>query len=460
MKVIRILLAVILISGGLFAQESTVLKLDLEQAQQYAIEHNKSLKNVRTDVAIVKQQFRQAIAQGLPQISGSLDYTNYFNYEIEFKFGGGTSNSPDIDETNLDDGDYALLSYLNDMMGGGPTSIKMKNSSAAKLQVSQLVFNGQYITGIQIAKLSRILADMNVVKSEIDVKESIISTYYISLLTNKSIELIDKNIENLNKTLEKTQALLAAGMVEETDLEQIEMSIIMLQTTRNSLLRNAELNSNMMKFQLGLDYDTEIELTEDFDNIINNVDVSAIINEQFNPSQNINMQIIEKQEALSKTMIDIERWSFTPSIVAVYNRNIKIITTDFDMNPNNLLALSLNVPIFSSGLRKAKLEQKKLQYLQVQNNKEIFNDQLLMQEKQLRYNLKSALEQFENQKKNIELAQKIYDKTEIKFRQGTASGFDLIQANSSLLQAQNSYISAAMELLQAKLKFDKLLSKI
>lgn len=459
MKTLKLIVLQILVAGTLFSQGTDVLRLNLEQAKQYAIEHNKSLKNVRTDVVIAKQKFRQAIAQGLPQASGSLDYTNFFNYEIEFKFGSG-GGTPNIDFTKLDEGDLQILSMLQQMMGSGPTTIKLKNSSSAKVQVSQLIFNGQYITGIQLAKIGQILADMNVVKSEIDIKESVLATYYLGLLTQKSIQLIDANIENLKSTLNKTKAMFAAGIVQDTDVEQLEMTILTLETTKNSLLRNAELNSNIMKFQLGLDYETQIELTEDFDDLINNLDISALLNEQFSPSENITMQMIEKQEEISRKMIDLERWSFAPSIVAVYSRNIKIITTDFDMNPNNLLAFSMSVPIFSSGLRKAKLEQKKLEYFQVQNNKEIFTDQLLMQEKQLRYNLKSAIEQFEIQKKNIELAQRIYDKTEIKFRQGVASGFDLVQANSSLLQAQNSYISAAMELLQAKLKFDKLLNKI
>ncbi|HOK38869.1 MAG TPA: TolC family protein [Bacteroidales bacterium] len=459
MRALKFLLIFLFISGYAISQERNVLRLNLQQAQQYALEHNKSLKNVRTDVAISKQKFRQAIAQGLPQISGSMDYTNFFNYEIEFSFGGG-NNTPNIDFTKLDEGDFQILSFLQQTMGSGPTTIKMKNSSTAKVQATQLIFSGQYITGIQLAKIGQMLADMNVVKSEIDVRESVISMYYLGLLTNKSIELIEANIQNLRQTQVKTEALFKAGMIEDTDLEQLQMSILVLETTKNNLLRNSELNKNILKFQLGIDEDIDIELTEDFDNIINNIDISTLLVEQFDASQNITMQMLEKQEELTRKMVDLERWSFAPTIAAVYNRNIKIVKTDFDMTPVNLVAFSMSVPIFSSGLRQSKLEQRKLEYYQFQNNKDIFKDQLQMQEKQLRYNLKSALEQFENQKKNLELAQRVYDKTEFKFSQGVVTGFQLTQANSSLLQAQSSYISAAMELLQAKLKFDKLLNKI
>ncbi|HNQ67605.1 MAG TPA: TolC family protein [Bacteroidales bacterium] len=454
-----LLISLICLTIGVVAQEHSVLKLSLQQAQDYAIEHNKSLKNVRTDVAISKQKLWQTIAQGLPQGSATVDYTNFFNYEIEFGM-GGSGSTPTIDFTKLDDGDLQILSFLQQSMGSGTTTIKMKNSSSAKLQVTQLIFSGQYFTGIQIAKVGQMLTDLNVVKSEIDIRESVISTYYLGLLTQKSLEIIDANLENLNKTLIQTTAMLNAGIIEETDVDQLVMSINMLENTRRSLLRNIELNNNIMQFILGIDGDVTIELTESFENILKNMDVSDLLVSKFTPADNITIQMMDKQTELTVKMLDLEKWNYAPTIAGVYSHNEKLLTTDFDMNPKNLFSINMSIPLFSSGIRHSKVEQKKLELYQIQNNREIISDQLLMQEKQLRYNLTSALEQYESQKANMELAQRIYNNTELKFRQGVASSFDLIQANSNLLQAQNGYISAAMELMQSKLKFDKLLNKI
>jgi outer membrane protein TolC len=215
-----------------------------------------------------------------------------------------------------------------------------------------------------------------------------------------------------------------------------------------------------MRFQLGLDNDVDIVLTESFENVMASMDMSNLLLGNFDPSQNINIQMMDAQEDLTQKMVDMERWSYAPTLVAAYNYNQKIITTDFDMNPKNLVALSLSVPIFSSGMRKAKVEQRRLELYKVQNNKEIVTDQLMMQEKQLKFNLTTAIEQYKSQEENVVLAKRIYTNTERKFRQGVASSFDLIQANSSMLEAENNYISACMELLQAKLLYDKLFSKI
>ena len=443
----------------IMSQESSVLRLSIDEAQTYAIENNKSLRNVRTDAEISKQQLWQAVSQGLPQVSATLDYTNFFNYEIEFGMGGGGS-TPTIDFNVLDAGDLQILSFLQQSMGSGSTTITMKNSSSAKLQLTQLIFSGQYIAGIQMAKIGQILTDQNIEKSEIDIRESVISTYYLSLLTQESLNIIRANIENLGQTLIQTEAMLKAGMIESTDVDQIKMSITMLENAERSLLRNVELNNNIMRFMLGIDNDTDIQLTNSFEEVISSVDLSNLIFDEFNPAQNISVQMMETQEVMTEKMLDLEKWSYAPTLVGVYNYNQKIITTDFDMNPRNLVSLNMSVPIFSSGLRKAKVEQKKLELYKIQNTKEIVTDQLVMQEKQLKFNLKSAMEQYESQKENVELAQRIYDNTELKFRQGVASSFDLIQANGSLLEAENNYLSACMEMLQAKLQYDKLYSKI
>jgi outer membrane protein TolC len=88
------------------------------------------------------------------------------------------------------------------------------------------------------------------------------------------------------------------------------------------------------------------------------------------------------------------------------------------------------------------------------------SDQLLLQEKQLRYNLVNANLNYKSQKDNIDVAKRVYASMENKFRQGMASSLDLTQANSLYLQAENNYVSALMNLLQTKLALDKLLNNM
>jgi len=169
---------------------------------------------------------------------------------------------------------------------------------------------------------------------------------------------------------------------------------------------------------------------------------------------------MKSQEEINENMLNLEQWNFAPTLNGFYNYNAKILTTGFDMNPNHLAGLSLYVPIFSSGMRKARVDQAKIDYNIAQINRSIMEDQLNLQEKQIKYNLQSSLENLFTQRENVEVAQRVYDSYRRKFEQGMATSLDLTQANGNYLDAESNYITAVMEVLNAKLQLDKLMNNL
>ena len=156
----------------------------------------------------------------------------------------------------------------------------------------------------------------------------------------------------------------------------------------------------------------------------------------------------------------MEKWNYAPTLAGFYNYNAKIKRTDFDMNPNHLAGLSLAVPIFSSGMRKARVDQATIDYNMSQNNRIVMKDQLYLQEKQFRYNLESTLENYDTQKENVEVAQRVYDSYRRKFEQGMATSLDLTQANGNYLDAEGNYMQAILDVMNAKLALDKLMNNL
>ncbi|MDD4235036.1 MAG: TolC family protein [Bacteroidales bacterium] len=455
-----------ILSPTMGQDNSDALILTLEQAKNYAIENNKSLKNSKTDVEISDKQIWAAISQGLPQVEASIDYTDYFNYEAEFAFGGGGIPEEQlqlIDQLmaagSLQDQTLWQISRAT-VAPSEPTAIKMDNSSSAKLQVSQLIFSGQYFSGIQIAKIAKELANMNYENSELTIKESVISAYYLILVTEESLKIIDANLENLNKTMKQTETMVSAGVAEPLDLDQLLITVNMLENYRSQVRRSVELNYNLLRFLLGVSFDTDITLTDNLETLIEEINFDLLLNSNLNYDDNITYQMLSLQENMSEKMLNLEKWNYAPSIVGFYSYNEKILTTDFDMNPNHIAGISMTIPIFSSGMRRANVQQKQLELLKVQTNKQILEDQLTMQEKQYRYDLISAIEQYELQKQNVDVARRVYDKIDMKYNQGVSSSLDLTQANSNLLDAENNYISSLMNLLQAKLNYNKLLNNL
>jgi outer membrane protein TolC len=237
----------------------------------------------------------------------------------------------------------------------------------------------------------------------------------------------------------------------------------MLENSRSSMLRSLEVNQNMLRFLLGVPANTEITLTDNLDGITAQIDVDALLADEFRLEDNISYQLIETQLAMSELALKSAKASNLPSLAGsiYYNRNgMGDELMHMQYFPYSAAALQLQIPIFASGLRSAKINKAKINLDKSINTKSMVSEQLLMQERQLRYNLLNANEQFKSQKANIEIAGRVLESYQNKYNQGMASSLDLTQANNNYLTAQNNYIQALMNLLQTKVEFDKLMNKL
>lgn len=229
------------------------------------------------------------------------------------------------------------------------------------------------------------------------------------------------------------------------------------------MLRSIEVNYNMLRFLLGVPASTEINLTDNIDDITAAIDVDALLADEFRLEDNINFQLIESQLAMSELALKGARASTLPNLVGsiYYSRNgMGDELMHMQYFPSSAVAVQLQIPIFASGLRSAKISKAKINLEKSLNTKSMVSEQLLMQERQLRYNLISANEQYKSQRANIEIAGRVMKSFENKYNQGMASSLDLTQANNNYLTAQNNYIQALMNLLQTKVAFDKLMNKL
>jgi len=478
----KTIIAIVFVTGmiaPLIAQEAPEkLVLDLQGAINYAVAYNKNLKNARMEVERSKASVWESISQGLPQVDGTLDYMTYFNYEMEFNFGSG-GEAPSFTPEDLQNAFnqtqalfpyytqdnvavHAANSYYDGVLQSmlPPSTILLNDASTAKLQVSQLIFSGQYIVGIQAAKLAKLISEQNLEFNELGIKESVITSYYLVLMTEESLDILEKNLENLSETLMMTETMYKTGMAEQTDVDQIRITVNQMGNSVNALKRNLELNYNMLRFQLGVETNVELELTDGLEALFISEEPGSLLSVPFIMEDNITYQLLKSQEEINEKLLGMEKWNYAPTLAGFYNYNAKIKSTNFDMNPNHLAGLTMAVPIFSSGMRKARVDQARIDYNVAQNNLEIMEDQLKLQEKQYRYNLQNSMENFETQKENREVAKRVYDSFSRKFEQGMATSLDLTQANGNYLEAESNYMTAMMEVLDAKLQLDKLMNKL
>jgi outer membrane protein len=418
-----------LISGMAISREK--LTLDLEAAKKQALEYNRTLKNSELAIDQSQEMLWETIAAGLPQVNATADYSNAMGAEISIQF-----------DENMD-----------------PTKIPIKPTSNFNLQVGQLIFNGTYLVGIQTAKLAKKLSEKNLEKTELDVVSQVVDGYYLILIAEESLEILRTNRENLQEIYKKTEPLVKVGMMEKVELDQLSVQVNSLDNAVKSAERQYEMAKNLLRIQLGVTAQTELELTQSVDDFLTGNLFSGNIH-SFDPEQNIGYQMLEVQEDMTEKQILMQKAGYLPTVTGFYNYTEKILKPAFDMSPKHMVGLQMNVPVFSSGERRAKVRQAKIDLETTKNSKALLEEQLDIQFEQLQFNLRSALESYQNQKKNVEVSRDVYQNLKRKYEQGMISGLELTTADNNYLKAESDYLSSILEVLQAQNALNTLTGEI
>lgn len=441
-KTLFTFISLLLPPAMIFAQEqNSSFNLTLKQAQDYAVSNNKAVKSAKLDVMASRAALWETISAALPSIEGSGSFTD--NLKLM---------------TTLLPGEF--FGKPGEKI---PVTFGSKYNTGVTVQASVLLFNAPLYIGIETTKLANKLSEQNLQRTELDIKESVSTAYFLILVSEQSLKILDNNIANLKEMLRSTKAMFQVGMAESTDVDQMESTVTMAENSRSSLLRNIELDYNLLRFQLGVPGNTEITLTETLENLTGQINVDAILSQDFDLNNNIDYKLINGQEEISELALMSQKASVLPTLAGFYTYGTNGMGDKISEQrwfQNSMAGLQLSIPVFASGQRYSKIKQAELNLNKARNTKSLVTDQLLMQEKQLRYDLVNANLQYLSQKDNVEVAKRVYTSMENKYKQGVASSLDLTQANNQYLQAENNYISSLMNLLQTKVALDKLMNNM
>jgi len=418
----------------------------LKEAQNFALENNLNIKNAKLDIEHAQNVIWGNTATGLPQLNSQVVYNNNLSLQ--------TSLIP------------------AEIFGGPPgemieVQFGTQHNANASISASQIIFDGPYIVGLQAAKIFRKASQQNLEKTETDTKELIAQNYYLALLAERTYVIIDSNYKNILKTISETQKMYEKGFVEELDVDNLKVSAISLENAMKSAERQIEVAYRMLKYQLGIDLDIDIELSEKLEEIIGEIDISKSLIDPFSVINHIDYKLLQTQEQLAYMNLRRQKAEYFPTINASYLSQWSAMRNKFNfLNPeenwyySSMLGFTLSVPIFSSGNKKAMVSEKRIEYEKASNAKKLMEDGLILQNQQIRSDFNTAYEKYLGEKENIKIASKVLQKTRVKVREGMASSLDFTQVNDQYLQIESNYISAMVELLNAKLRLDKAMNRL
>ena len=442
------LIILCLLSFAFTLTSVTVRKISLKEVKDMALQNNKDVRNAMLDVRIAKKKIWETTAIGLPQISAVVDYQDIPNIAT-------TLLPAQIFDPDAKEGEFLEMKFGT------------QHNANLTLTLNQLIFKGGYIVGLQASKIFLKLSEDKLKKSKLDIKESVTNTYYLILLAEETEKIITKSIKNIKKTLYETNELFKSGFLEETDVDQIKLSLTDLSNSLSSIQRQKRISYRLLKFQIGMDLDTDITLSEELNLILNSVNKN-LITEKFNVKNYIDIVMLETLEKSKKLLLKNEKSEFLPTISAFVQQRYSAMRDEFNFFKKNdekwfsstMIGININIPIFDSGMKLAKVGQAKLELKKAQNDKYNAQRGLKLEWEKSRAAFIDELNKLKNSNESVLLAKRVFERNKIKYKNGIVSSMDLIQAHNQYLSSQSNYIQNVISVLNAKTKIDKYLNRL
>jgi len=433
----------------------------LDAAVAYGLENQNSIKMTDIEIANSESEIKELKAIGMPQINGAIDYNYYFyvpKQPVEDFI------SPSVYQILKDEGLPTTTQ--------GPTetfelSFVQPQQFNVGLSANMLVFDGSYIYAIKGAKLYRDLIKKQKDATIDQIKANITKAYTSILIADKNKKILADNIKILEKSLLEVKAMYDAGFMESLDVDRLQLSYDNLNIQLENIDGLIDLSKNLLKFQMGYPLKEEISLTEDIDELIIKFDAkNENENIQIDPNLRAEYQLLNTTQALNGINLKRFKAGYLPSVGAFASFQESLQRTNlFDGDetgflPTGVVGLKINVPIYDGGEKSAKIQKVKLDIEKVDLQKTEFTRGMTMQARNAQIAMSNAKRNLTNRQKALTITQSIYERTQIKFKEGVGSSVEVTQAENTLYQAQAEVISAMYDLLTAKVDLDITLGKL
>jgi outer membrane protein len=461
MKSLKIMF-LLLCTASIAAAQSQ--QLSLKQAIDFALANQTNVKNALIEEDISKQKVNELTGLGTPQISGEASLNKYIEIPVAFfpdfiskSTYGVLYNENLVSETRFNEVNNAPLQFFSVPFG-------QEFTASAGLTVSQLIFDGSYLVGLQASKTYRELSRKQTQQTKIETAVAVSKAYYNVLVSTERLALVEKNVERLKKLHDDTKATYDAGFIEKLDNDRVELTYNNILVQEKNVKRLVELSYILLKFQMGMDQKTQITLTDKLDEGLWN---GMNIPESADPSKRIEYSVLKTSERLQE--LDLKRYKATylPSLAGFGSLSTNasrdeftIFNSGYRWYPTALIGLKLTVPIWDGMQKNSRVQQSKLSVQRAENTLANFEQAATLEYASSKTALENNLATLEMSKRNRDIAADIVKASRLKFDNGVGSSLEVVDAESSLKEAETNYFSSLYETIVSKIDVDKALGNI
>jgi len=455
---------VLFLVSSVGAQEK-VLRLSMQEAIDYAIKNNYDNKVAAKNIDAAKEKKWETTTIGLPQINGKVDYQYWLKQQVSLLPAAAFDNRESVIQTVEDF--FGLTANGSPVPPEGfiPLVFGTKQSVNAAVTLSQLIFDGSYLVGLQSAKTYLKISEQAKEKTELATREAVVNAYGNVLVAEKTLEILNNNKRILSKNLNETQKIFDNGLTEEENVEQLQITLGNLESNISNTKRLKKIAYQMLNIALGEDIEKQLELSDNLENLVfENTDLE-LLSKTFNLDKHIDYRIAKNNKTANELLVKLEKSKALPSLSAFLNYGANANSDSFTFFDGDqqwfdysLLGVSLNIPIFSSFGRRSRTEQAKIELENTEIRLKEITQKLNLQAQTARSEYQLSIENYQTAKKNLQLAERIEKKQQLKFFEGISTSFDLSQAQNQLYTQQANYVQSMLNVIAKKAQLDNALN--
>ncbi len=459
----------LLLALPLLAQQQAV-QMSLDDAIDYALENSLTIKDAQIAIADAEQQIVERRSTGLPQVNGSLNYQHYLavprqplpeGFDIFGLF--GQVLAVDLYDQLSNQTQMAVDdSFSGNGGGGGDEGIAffLRNNFTAGIDVNAMIFDGSFFVALKAARAYRQYTLRDFATTQREVENAVIEAYLPVLLVQENIGLLEKNIKNLEQLLFETRELYKAGFAEQLDIDRQELSLSNLRIERENLVRQKEVSLTNLKYTIGFPIDQPLVISDDLNAMT--IEAEALLSEEASPGSRPEVALIDQAIRMNELNIKLNQAGYLPSLNAFGAVQQQYQGNDFETGfwaPAAYVGLNMSVPIFDGLNKKAKIQRARLDLEKARNQREDLIRGISLEVANAQTNFRNASNRLSSQQKNLDLAERIYETAQVKYREGVGSSLEVTQAEQSLYTTQSNYMQALYDVLQSKARLEMALGK-
>ena len=433
----------LLITSSVFSQQE-ISRFSLKEAVDFALQNNSISKNAARDVEIAKLQKWETTSTGLPQIKAAISYNNWLKQQISLipaEFFGG---SP---------GQFSEITFGT------------KQTMNGTVTISQKIFDGSYLVGLQAAKVYLEISENAKEKTEIELRKMVAYTYGNVLLSEENLKIVNSNITLLEKNVRDLTKVYENGLIEQESVQQLQLTLASLKSNQSYVKRLKTIAYQMFNNTLGLDLESSVELTNDLNQLIAMYTSLAPLESILEVENVVDYKIAFNDLKGKELLLKLEKSKALPTIDAFLNGSYSGNNNQFgflDSSQNwfgaSLFGVSMKIPVFSSFGRSASTKKARLNFEKSKSLLKETSEKIKLEISRARSEYEFAVEDLDIKKEALELSGNIAQKNEIKFFEGLTTSFDLSQAQRQLYTAQQDYLQSMLNILIKRIDLEALIN--